>query len=58
MADANKSEAFTALRNAKKSCLFNDLKYFTYIAKDLYDTPWVKDKDFIALIKEFKYGKK
>jgi tetratricopeptide (TPR) repeat protein len=55
---ANKTETFTALRNAKKYGLFNDVKYFTYIAKDVYYASWSKDKDFIALIQELKFGKK
>lgn len=55
---ANKIETFNALRNAKKYGLFNDVKYFSYIAKDIYYASWSKDKDFIALIQELKFGKK
>ena len=35
-----------------------DTKYFGYIAKDIYFIGWSKDKDFIALINELKFGKK
>ena len=53
-----KAETFTALREAKKEGLFMDTKYFGYIAKDIYFIGWSKDKDFIALINELKFGKK
>jgi len=56
-AEANKNECFNALRNAKKEGLFEDVKYFSYIAKDVYYKGWEKDKDFIDLIKELKFGK-
>jgi hypothetical protein len=57
-AEAMKAETFTALREAKKEGLFMDTKYFGYIAKDIYFIGWSKDKDFIALINELKFGKK
>ena len=57
-AENNKIEAFQQLRNAKKAGLFFDIKYFNYIASDNYYKIWEKDKDFIALIQELKFGKK
>lgn len=57
-AEANKSECFQALRDAKKAGLFNDVRYFTYIYKDLYYAAWLKDKEFNDLMKELKFGKK
>lgn len=56
-AEGSKAETFDALREAKKEGLFVDVKYFTYISKDLYFAGWAKDKDFIALIQELKFGK-
>lgn len=57
-AEGNKEEAFLQLRNAKKAGLFFDIKYFTYIANDIYYKAWEKDKDFIALIYDLKFGKR
>lgn len=57
-AEGNKNETFEQLRNAKKAGLFFDVKYFTYIANDLYYKAWEKDKDFVDLIKELKFGKR
>ncbi len=57
-AEGNKIESFQQLRNAKKAGLFFDVKYFTYIANDIYYKAWEKDKEYIALIQELKFGKK
>lgn len=57
-AEGSKSECFSSLRDAKRAGLFNDTKYFAYIAKDKYFVGWAKDKEFIDLIKELKFGKK
>jgi hypothetical protein len=57
-AEASKKEVFIFLRAAKKSGLFKDTRYFTYIAKDKYFIGWAKDKEFMDLIQELKFGKK
>ncbi len=57
-AEADKENTFAFLREAKKQGLFSDTRYFSYIAKDAYFTGWAKDKDFIALIQELKFGRK
>lgn len=56
-AEGIKDETFNALREAKKAGLFMDSKYFTYMTKDIYFIGWSKDKDFIALMQELKFGK-
>lgn len=57
-AEASKKDVFVFLRAAKKSGLFKDTRYFTYIAKDKYFVGWAKDKEFMDLIQELKFGKK
>lgn len=56
-ASANKTACYQALRDAKKSGLFTDVKYFGFINTDIYYQAWLKDKDFNELMKELKFGK-
>lgn len=56
-AEGGKSETFTYLREAKKAGLFVHPKYYALINKDRFFTAWLKDKDFISLINELKFGK-
>lgn len=57
-AEADKSNAFNYLREAKKRGLFVDTRYFNAIAKDKYFVGWEKDKDFYDLMQELKFGKR
>ncbi len=56
-AEDDKSGITFALRRAKELGLFVNTKYFTYINKDKYFANYLKDKDFMALIEELKWGK-
>lgn len=56
-AEDDKSGITFALRRAKELGLFINTKYFTYINKDKYFANYLKDKDFMALIEELKWGK-
>ena len=56
-AEGEKVKTFNELRDAKKAGLFMNTKYYSYIAKDIYFIGWAKDKEFIDLIKELKFGK-
>ena len=56
-AEGEKNNTYTYLREAKKAGLFNDNRYFGYIAKDKYFVGWAKDEEFKDFMYTLKFGK-
>lgn len=57
-AEGKKGDVMYALREAYKSGLFIDLRYYNNIVKDKYFVKWARDKEYNDFIKELKFGKK